>query len=120
MNRGVMQGYEMNVLPRTVHLKMLCEQMHYRDGGGKFPQSTFQVTFFIHPVDVSEPPDKDLEYLTIRNEFIMQNSWMIEKQASLSSLTSAPDVLSWGQVKHDSCSMKIIVWFECNNCKSTS
>jgi hypothetical protein len=86
---------------------MLCEQMHYRDGGGTFSQSTFQVTLFIlQPVNVSELPDKNLDYLTFRNEFIMHNASMIEKQAAL-------------QVKQDPCSTKIIVWFQ-HNCKPTS
>jgi hypothetical protein len=79
---------------------MLCEQTHYRDGGTSFPQSAFQVIFFVpHPVDISELPDTNLDYLTFRNEFIMHNASMIEKQVALFSLASAPLVLSWGQVK---------------------
>jgi hypothetical protein len=100
---------------------MLCEQMHYRDGGDRFPQSTFQVTSFVpHPVGISEPPDKNLDYLSFRNKFIMHYASMMEKQAALFPLTSTPVVLSWGQVKQDSCSTKIIVWFQRHNCKPTS
>jgi hypothetical protein len=53
---------ELNVLPRSVQLTTLCEQAHYRDAGASFPQSTFQVTFFIlDPADFSELPDKNLD-----------------------------------------------------------
>jgi hypothetical protein len=38
---------------------MLCEQVHHHDGGASFPQSTFQVSFFVLlAADVSELPDK--------------------------------------------------------------
>lgn len=37
---------------------MLCEQAHYYDGGASFPQSTF---FVLHPADISEQPDKNLD-----------------------------------------------------------
>jgi hypothetical protein len=44
---------------------MLYEQVHYCDGGASFLQSTFQVAFFIsHTADISEPPDKNLYYLS--------------------------------------------------------
>jgi hypothetical protein len=47
---------------KNCQLTMLCEQVHYCDGGANFPQSKFQVAFFIlHPTDVSEPPDKNLD-----------------------------------------------------------
>jgi hypothetical protein len=40
---------------------MLCGQAHYHDGGASFLQSTFQVTFFaLHPANVSQIPDKNL------------------------------------------------------------
>jgi hypothetical protein len=43
---------------------MLHEQAHYHDGGANFPQSTFQVAFFIpHPAYVSKLPDKNLHSL---------------------------------------------------------
>jgi hypothetical protein len=63
---------------------MLCQQAHYRDGGTSFPQSTFQVAFFIpHPTGVSELPDKILDCLTFRSEFIMLNALMIETTSSI-------------------------------------
>jgi hypothetical protein len=44
--------------------------------------------FILHPTDISEPPDKNLEGLTFRSEFIMDNALMIakKKQAALLSL----------------------------------
>jgi hypothetical protein len=40
----------------------LCEQVQYHDGKASFPQSTFQVTFFMpHPTDISKLPDKNLQ-----------------------------------------------------------
>jgi hypothetical protein len=50
---------------------MLCEQAHYHYRGASFPQSTFQVAFFIlHPADVSKLPDKNLDSLSDLQEQI--------------------------------------------------
>jgi hypothetical protein len=54
---------------------MLREQVH---GGASFLQLTFQVAFFVlHPTDVSEPPDKNPDYLTFRREFMLHSASMI-------------------------------------------
>jgi hypothetical protein len=63
---------------------MLCEQAHYHDGGASFLQSTFQVAFFVlHPTDVSEPLDKNLDYLTFRREFMLHKALMIKETSSI-------------------------------------
>jgi hypothetical protein len=63
---------------------MLSEQAHYRDGGASFPQSRFQVAFFaLHPTDMSEHPDKNLDCLNFRSKFIMHNALMTKKTSSI-------------------------------------
>jgi hypothetical protein len=112
VNNGVVEGQELNVLPRTVQLTMLCEQVHYRDGGVSFLQSTFQVTLYCIPQTYQNCQIKiSINCLTFRSEFIMHNASMIKKkqQAALLSLVSTPVVLSCGKAKQVSSSVRTIV-----------
>jgi hypothetical protein len=60
-NRGIVQGQELNISPRTLYLIELCEQERCHDGDDTFGQSTFQVVSFMKlTADVSVPPDSKL------------------------------------------------------------
>jgi hypothetical protein len=50
----------------------------------------------------------------------MLSTLMTEKQAALLSLMSAPVMLSWGEVKQDFSSVRIVVWFQRQNRKLKS
>jgi hypothetical protein len=64
---------------------MLCEQVHYCDGGASFPQSTFQVAFFVpHPAEVSELRDKNLNYLADLPERIHNAQCLDDKKKTSS------------------------------------
>jgi hypothetical protein len=74
---------------------MLCEQVHYHDGGARFSQSIFHVAFFIpHPADIAKLPDKNLNSLSdlqeqIHNAQCLDNDDDDKNQAALLSLTRA-------------------------------
>jgi hypothetical protein len=71
---------------------MLCELVYYHSGLARFPHFTFQVAFFVpHPADVSDWLNKDLECLTFRSKFTIQNTKLkIIKMEALLSLDSIP------------------------------
>jgi hypothetical protein len=80
------QGVRIECLPRTVQIMMLCEQLQYRDGDG-FSQSKLAVAFnVLHPTDVSEPEDKNLdEFTDFQMQFIQHNGSIIKKKHSFYS-----------------------------------
>jgi hypothetical protein len=70
-----------------------------------------QLPFIHHPADISEWLYKNLDCLTFRSEFTMHIASVIKKQTTLLSLASTSVILSWDEVKQDSSSVRIVVWF---------
>lgn len=46
-NRGIMEGHESNVLPRTLESAKLCDLVLFRDGGATIPLSAFPIALFV-------------------------------------------------------------------------
>jgi hypothetical protein len=77
--------------------------------------------FVLHPTDISELPDKNLDHLTFMKKFIMHNASNNQQKASSTDVTHKHTCRAfWDEAKQDSSSVRTVVWFQSHSHKPMS